>query len=631
DDDTADDDTADDDTADDDTTDDDTADDDTADDDTADDDTTDDDTGDDDTSVSWVTCNRDGDLDGHGDPNMNDDFPVECPPGWLTMPLDDCDDTNPAVFPGAPEFPDDNVDQNCDEEEMTHSFDIGLYVSPDGDDGNSGSAEQPFKTIAHAVGGGHTTGKVVFAAAGVYHEQVDTQVSIFGGYNKDTWERDIEANETKITYSGGMYALRVYGADKEDIVRIQGLTIEHDGDGGESVAVIAQTGAWLARNTILSLSGADNSVGVNLAGGQYVLFANAIYGGPASSSSTGVVQQSDAEALYADNTIYGAGAGSPGVGVALNIAGYATIIGNTINAGAVNSFYSIGVNLTAVAATDDPVLVIANEIDGGTLSGMTLSATGVMIDETCATWLVNNVIDGGDGRLSTASPKTVGVYAEAETLMIANEIDGGLSANETDGVWLNADARLINNVIYGGLGTDNSNGVLAYEGSARLIHNVIKGTSAQIGSCALSQGVYVKQNAQGLLVNNIVYGGSGTDAYCVAPEGLSANVSLINNDLLFGAGGCAVYDGGCFTTMLTVNGCTWDNCAEAQGNISVEPQFAGGDDYHLTADSQCIDVGVDSRGWDATRWALYDIDGDLRPVGGWDLGLDEYVAPKILP
>ena len=627
DDDTVDDDTTDDDTIDDDTVDDDTVDDDTTDDDTTDDDTGDDDTGDDDTSVTWVTCNRDGDLDGHGDPNMSDDFPVECPTGWLTEPLDDCDDTNPAIFPGAPEFPDDNVDQNCDEEEMNHSFMIGVYVSPDGDDLNPGSAELPFKTIAHAVGAGYTTSRVVFAAAGIYEEQVDTQVSIFGGYNKDTWERDIETNETKITYAGGNYALRVHGASKEDVVRIQGLTIEHDGDGGESVAVIAQTAAWYCQNTILSLSASNNSVGVNLDDSQYVLFANDIYGGPASTSSIGVVQQNDAEALYANNVIYGAGAGSPSVGVALDIQGHAVLFGNTINAGAVDSFYSIGVSLTATASTDDPVLLIANEIDGGTLTGATVSAMGVRIDSTCATWLYGNIIDGGDGRLSTASPKTIGVYSSAATLMIGNEIDGGLSNNETDGVWLNADARLINNVIYGGLGSDNSNGVLAYEGRARLIHNVIKGNSAQLGACALSQGVYVKSNAHGLLVNNIVYGGSGDDAYCIAPEGLSANTSLINNDLLFETDGCAVFDGECFTTMLTVNGCTWDNCEEAQGNISEDPQFVGGGDYHLTAGSQCIDAGVDSRGWDDTRLALYDIDGDLRPVGGWDLGLDEYVAP----
>ena len=57
------------------------------------------------------------------------------------------------------------------------------------------------------------------------------------------------------------------------------------------------------------------------------------------------------------------------------------------------------------------------------------------------------------------------------------------------------------------------------------------------------------------------------------------------------------------------------------GNIDADPMFVGGGDYHLTADSPCIDMGADG--------GVYtDIDGEFRPQGaGYDMGADEYLDP----
>lgn len=55
------------------------------------------------------------------------------------------------------------------------------------------------------------------------------------------------------------------------------------------------------------------------------------------------------------------------------------------------------------------------------------------------------------------------------------------------------------------------------------------------------------------------------------------------------------------------------------GNIDLDPLFVGGGDYHITASSNCKDVGT-SAGAPSN-----DIDGDLRPqYGGYDMGADEY-------
>ena len=61
-----------------------------------------------------------------------------------------------------------------------------------------------------------------------------------------------------------------------------------------------------------------------------------------------------------------------------------------------------------------------------------------------------------------------------------------------------------------------------------------------------------------------------------------------------------------------------------EGNIDADPVFAGAGDYHLTAQSPCVDTGTDS--------GLYaDIDGDMRPQGiAYDIGSDEVSAIEDL-
>lgn len=61
------------------------------------------------------------------------------------------------------------------------------------------------------------------------------------------------------------------------------------------------------------------------------------------------------------------------------------------------------------------------------------------------------------------------------------------------------------------------------------------------------------------------------------------------------------------------------------GNIAADPLFVGGEDYHLTSGSPCIDAGIFSG-------VFTDRDGHMRPQGaGFDMGSDEYGSQPCPP
>ena len=67
-----------------------------------------------------------------------------------------------------------------------------------------------------------------------------------------------------------------------------------------------------------------------------------------------------------------------------------------------------------------------------------------------------------------------------------------------------------------------------------------------------------------------------------------------------------------------------DACYGCSNTINTDPLFVGGDDYHLTSSSPCIDAGKSDRA------PATDIDGNARPQGvGYDMGAHEYSSSLI--
>ena len=95
----------------------------------------------------------------------------------------------------------DGVDHNCDG--IDGNINEAYFVSSRiGSDSNNGSMDSPFKTINYALDRAVLMGKTqILVAYGDYNEDItigNNGVSIFGGYDDITWQRDITNNITKI-------------------------------------------------------------------------------------------------------------------------------------------------------------------------------------------------------------------------------------------------------------------------------------------------------------------------------------------------------------------------------------------------------------------------------------------------
>jgi Putative metal-binding motif len=393
-----------------------------------------------------VACMRDEDFDDYGDDQAI--APV--------IAGTDCDDADSFINPGVPELPDDGIDQNCNSIDLLLSDDTGVFVATTGNDNNAGTMAAPKLTINAGAHLASLTRKSVFVAQGEYNEDVETEVSLFGGYESTAWTRNIEGYLTTISADTSV-AVTVgdeeepnpwWGDDWDDDdwgearaenanpVAIQGFTID---------GVFNSGTATLANNTINGRSGSGSSYGVRNSG-TATLLNNTIGGGSESSESFGVYNYGGTATL-ANNTIDG-GSGSTSYGVSSG--GTATLTNNTINGGS-GSEGSYGVyNSNHGTAT-----LANNTIDGGSGS----SSCGVRSGGTAT--LANNTIDGGSG-----SGSNYGVFNVGTATLVNNTIDGG-SGSYSKGLY-NAygTATLANNTI---------DGVVIADGTATLVNNDIWG------------------------------------------------------------------------------------------------------------------------------------------------------------
>lgn len=333
-------------------TDDDLTDDDAADDDEADDDFVDDDTSDDDDS--------DDDLDDDTDDDAADD--------------DTADDDQPPI----------PNDEN------------GIFVAKTGDDNNPGTMAAPKLTIDDAIDPADDFDKVVFVARGEYIEDVETSVSLYGGYNENDWSRDIVQNLTVIKADRNGAAVLII---PERPIVIDGFTI-HAGETGYidyyySWGVLAEGGTLTLRNNIILgrpvVGYIVGTYGVEVENCQLKMINNVVHAGAAiglaAGDSTGLWQHGYGDAVLIDNVIQGGPAYasfSESCGASIRENGQYLLVNNTFRSGLAMDTHGLYVNGTALLLHNTIVALAGQDTYGFKLGGGEAE-------------LINNIIQGAAG------------------------------------------------------------------------------------------------------------------------------------------------------------------------------------------------------------------------------------------
>ncbi len=158
-----------------------------------------------------VSLYPDGDFDGFGIGDAVDVcIGAMVPAGW-SRTNDDCDDTNAAVYPGAPEVADDGVANGCKGADLVAASADGVFVKPGALVDAAGTREDPIGSLSAAITKAKTAGVAdIFVAAGDLNEtlMIMQDVAIHGGYDATTWAK---SGATRLLSSGPV-AMRVLEA-----------------------------------------------------------------------------------------------------------------------------------------------------------------------------------------------------------------------------------------------------------------------------------------------------------------------------------------------------------------------------------------------------------------------------------
>jgi parallel beta-helix repeat protein len=287
-----------------------------------------------------------------------------------------------------------------------------------------------------------------------------------------------------------------------------------------------------------------------------------------------------------------------------------------------------------VYVSSGTITLVETDITHNTAYGGTTGARGGGL-ATCdgsvvlrATRIMSNV-NGASTRLDGG-----GMWVDHGDQVTVEGTENEISYNEATyggGVYMWADSDLQGLLILDNYAASYGGGIFiaprAVVIPGRIANNYI------IGNEALLEAASVRAPDGGVeIANNTIVGdfsGTGAGIYLLDDSGEGSEIT--NNIVVSHAVGIELYSGA--SVVLTSNDAfsnttNYLGVSAGTGDISVDPEFVdpGNDDYHLDADSPCIDAGT---GVDGLH---FDYDGDLRTGTLLDIGADElHTEPFFVP
>jgi parallel beta-helix repeat protein len=445
-------------------------------------------------------------------------------------------------------------------------------------------------------------GDEILVAEGVYTTNgaaqvasIDEGITVRGGYTTTNWIVPHPTTQPAVLDAEGLgRVVYVYG----DITpTLEGLWLTN-GQAGDSVGIYA-----LGAHPVISGCRVFSNATILNGGGIHLedspgaaLMNNWVYSNTAANGG-GIHLDNSPGAVLMNNWVYSNTAGNGGGIYFQNSAG-ATVVGNEIYS---NTSIHDGGGLTL----------------GGSGSGSVLEDNDVFCN-------IAYEDGGGINIISSGGATLIGNRFYSNT---ADETGGGLVIGQSD------DVLLLRNEIFSNTASSGS-GLSLFDGqNARLVNTLIVGNRA-VGS--KGAGVRVVGASVHMLHTTLARNSGVNGVYALG--GTTATVWMTNTILVSHTVGVETGGSLCSINLeATLWGAgEWANGIDvytmsgsiATGTVNVwgDPGFVApdGGDYHIGPGSAAIDRGVDAGVTD-------DIDGDSRPIGLPDLGMDEWGMRICLP
>jgi parallel beta-helix repeat protein len=422
----------------------------------------------------------------------------------------------------------------------------------------------------------------ILVAAGVYTRNVaswvvviNESIAVRGGYTTTNWTASYPVTQVTTLDGEGQVGVVYISGDITPTLEGLWLTNGHASDGGGLYALDAHP--TISGCHVFSNAATFNGGGIRLRDSPTATLANNwIYSNTADNGG----------GLYFGRSASGGGCTG------------ATVVGNEIYSNTATydgGGLTLGSSSFASVLRDNDIFCNRAYDDGGGINVM--SSDGVMLIDNR---FHSNMADGIGGGISIGNSDDV-------TLM-GNEIYSNTAASLGGGgivLWGSQDARLINTLVVDNWAVgNNGGGIYVGNSDAHLLHTTLARNGGWNGMCVAGTTTVYMTNT--ILVSHTVG---------VKLDSSLGSVSL--EATLWGAGEWA--------NDVDVQAAT-GSIATGTVNVQGDPAFVDpdGGDYHIAMGSAAVDAGVDVG-------VETDIDGDPRPIGRPDLGVDEWGMKTYLP